>query len=311
LQERQFVVQYVGGSGFGMPPTNTLESQREFPFHLYNKAAYVVNVALHCQRIAKKKGSTLGRETSEAHMDVPQLQQHSLSLSVALHLMPGAALFTFVLGAAALGVPAVFALLAGIVVVIVPVELGYLLCQGKRTTGQWSIVGLVDYGKRLPARQVTLWAVPLVAWFIVILVLSTRFLDKRIADAVFFWYPNSVREFASFSIEDGTTYATWAVIAFFAVTLVVNGVIGPVVEELYFRGHLLPRINRFGRAAPLLNAILFSIYHFWTPWQNPGRIVALLPWIYVVWRKQSLRLSIAVHVTVNIVFLLLVVPAFL
>jgi hypothetical protein len=36
----------------------------------------------------------------------------------------------------------------------------------------------------------------------------------------------------------------------------------------------------------------------------------LLPWVYVVWRKRSVQLSIAVHVTANTIFLLLLVPAF-
>ena len=42
---------------------------------------------------------------------------------------------------------------------------------------------------------------------------------------------------------------------------VLNGAIGPVVEEPYFRGYLLPRMERLGRWAPLVNAS-FSIYHF-------------------------------------------------
>ena len=84
---------------------------------------------------------------------------------------------------------------------------------------------------------------------------------------------------------------------------------GPVVEELYFRGHLLPRIDRFGRGAPVLNAVLFSVYHLWTPWQNIGRILGLVPWIYTVWRKRSVALSMAVHISVNCIFLLLVLAA--
>jgi CAAX protease family protein len=59
-----------------------------------------------------------------------------------------------------------------------------------------------------------------------------------------------------------------------------------------------------------LNTVLFSLYHFWSPWQNLARIVGLLPWVYVVWRKRSVQLSIAVHVTANTIFLLLLVPAF-
>jgi hypothetical protein len=59
----------------------------------------------------------------------------------------------------------------------------------------------------------------------------------------------------------------------------------------------------------VLNAALFSLYHFWTPWQNLARIIGLLPWIYTVWRKRSVRLSIAVHISVNSIFLLLLLAA--
>ena len=236
-------------------------------------------------------------------------EQHSLPRSIVLHLLPGAALFAFVVLAAALGMPAILALLVGIALVIVPIELGYLLYQGRRKSGRWSVWEVVDYREPLPARRIALWTVPLVAWFIVMLFLSVGVFDERIADGLFSWYPESVREFAS--LEGNGTYATWVLVVVFTAAFAINGVIGPVVEELYFRGHLLPRIDRFGRGAPVLNAVLFSLYHFWTPWQNIGRILALLPWIYSVWRKRSLALSMAVHISVNCIFLLLVLAAFI
>jgi membrane protease YdiL (CAAX protease family) len=234
-------------------------------------------------------------------------EQHSLPRSLVLHLLPGAALFGFVLVAAALGVPAILALLVGIAIVVVPIELGYLLYQGRRQTGRWSVWGVVDYREPLPARRIALWAVPLVAWFILMLFLSVAVLDERIADGLFSWYPEPVREFASF--EGDSTYAPWVVAVVWAAAIAINGILGPVVEELYFRGHLLPRIDRFGRGAPVLNAVLFSLYHLWTPWQNIGRILGLLPWIYTVWRKRSLALSVAVHISVNCIFLLLFLAA--
>jgi membrane protease YdiL (CAAX protease family) len=234
-------------------------------------------------------------------------EQHSLPRSIALHLLPGAGLFGFVLVAAALGVPAILALLVGIALVIVPIELGYLLYQGWSKTGRWSVWEVVDYREPMPARRIAMWAVPLVAWFILMLFLSVAVLDGRIADGLFAWYPESVREFASF--EGDSTYATWVVVVVFAAALAINGILGPVVEELYFRGHLLPRIDRYGRGAPVLNAVLFSLYHFWTPWQNVGRILGLLPWVYTVWRKRSLALSMAIHISVNCIFLLLVLAA--
>ena len=241
--------------------------------------------------------------------ETPQVspEQHSLARSIVLHLLPGAALFTFVVIAAALGMPAILALLVGIALVIVPIELGYLLYQGKRKSGRWSVWEVVDYREPLPVRRIVLWTVPLVAWFIVMLFLSVGVFDERIANGLFSWYPESVREFAS--LEGDGTYATWVLVVVFTAAFAINGVIGPVVEELYFRGHLLPRIDRFGRGAPVLNAVLFSLYHLWTPWQNIGRILALLPWIFTVWRKRSVALSIAIHMSVNCIFLLLVLAA--
>ena len=134
-------------------------------------------------------------------------EQHWLPRSIVLHLLPGAALFGFVLVAAALGMPAILALLVGIALVIVPIELGYLLYQGRRKSGRWSVWEVVEYREPLPARRIALWTVPLVAWFIVMLFLSVAVFDDRIADGLFSWYPESVREFASF--EGDSTYATW------------------------------------------------------------------------------------------------------
>jgi uncharacterized protein len=43
--------------------------------------------------------------------------------------------------------------------------------------------------------------------------------------------------------------------------------VGPIIEELYSRGYLLPRMEQFGRWSALANTVLFSVCHFW--WQFP------------------------------------------
>jgi hypothetical protein len=144
----------------------------------------------------------------------PVQEQHSLPRSVALHLFPGAALLLFVVAAAALGIPPVVALLAGIALVIVPLELGYLLLVGRRRNGRLSLEGVVRLRERLPKRTLVVLTVPLVAWFVVCLFLSVALLDERIASSLFAWYPESIREFATFE-GDGATCATWAVLLFF------------------------------------------------------------------------------------------------
>lgn len=236
-------------------------------------------------------------------------EQHSLGRSILLHLFPGAALTAFVL-IAAQAIPAVVALLIGIGVVIVPLELGYLLYQARRRNGSWSLEGVVLYREKLATRKLVLWTIPLVLWFVVVFVFSVGVLDQAIADRLFSWYPESIREFATFGDEEeDTDVARWILVVFVVLAVLLNGFVGPVVEELYFRGHLLPRIDRYGRGAPVLNAVLFSVYHFWTPWANPGRIVGLVPWVYLVWRERAISLGLAVHITINNVFLLLVVVA--
>lgn len=76
------------------------------------------------------------------------------------------------------------------------------------------------------------------------------------------------------------------------------------LEELYFRGYLLPRISRYGRWAPVVNTALFSLYHLWTPWQNVARIVGFLPIAWSAWHFRSIQASILAHVTINVLFLL-------
>jgi membrane protease YdiL (CAAX protease family) len=90
---------------------------------------------------------------------------------------------------------------------------------------------------------------------------------------------------------------------FLALTIVLNflfnGIFGPWVEELYFRGFLLPRMKMFGKFAPLINTVLFSIYHFFTPWENITRILAVTPLSYSVWVNRNVNIGIIIHCALN------------
>jgi hypothetical protein len=81
--------------------------------------------------------------------------------------------------------------------------------------------------------------------------------------------------------------------------LVFAGFIGPLTEELYFRGYLLPRLSRYGKWAPLLNVVLFIAYHFWQPHYLLTGIIATLPLVYFVWWKKNIYLGIGVHCFLN------------
>ena len=81
---------------------------------------------------------------------------------------------------------------------------------------------------------------------------------------------------------------------------IFGAVVGPTVEELYFRGFLLPRMGYAWKWAPLLHSFLFGLYHVWTPWMFLTRTVGMLPLIYAV-QRRNLNLGIVTHILINLV----------
>ena len=81
--------------------------------------------------------------------------QHALGRSIVLHLLPGVLLLVwFVITgplAEKLGAPAFLAIIAGIGVVMIPFELGYLLYLGWQRNGKLSLEGVVLYRDGLPS----------------------------------------------------------------------------------------------------------------------------------------------------------------
>lgn len=224
---------------------------------------------------------------------------HSIQKSILLHLLPGlAGTIVYVIIAPVLiagGYPSIFSLLVAAALVILPVELGYLFYQAKKINGTFSLKNVVLYRKRLPKWQFVVIPLVLTVWgFLATGV--TPLLDNAIAKAWFSWLPDWFFLFDPSQIED---YTRSALMATFILGLFVNGLTLPIVEELYFRGYLLPRLERFGKWAPLINVSLFSLYHFWTPWQALSRILWMLPWVYTAWRKQNIYLIMITHCVAN------------
>jgi len=227
------------------------------------------------------------------------VKQHSILNSVILHLAPGAAgTIAYILLAPILmrnGYPSILGILIAAAVVILPIELGYLLLRSRQISGHFSLKKVVAYRKPLPKWQYVVIPLGLVIWGFLATGIAPL-LDNIIASSWFAWLPEW---FFIFDLSQFDGYERPALLITFIVGLIVNGVTLPLVEELYFRGYLLPRLERYGKWAPLINLSLFSLYHFWTPWQFFSRIVLLLPWVYVAWRKRNIYLIIIAHCAAN------------
>jgi uncharacterized protein len=234
--------------------------------------------------------------------------QHSGARTVVLHLLPGALITAFYAGAApvvrSLGFPSLMAIFLAIVFVLIPFELGYLVYQARKNES--TLESVILYRQSVPRGQFVGLVLGLFVWSAICSVLLYPPLDEFFIENVFSWLPGWF-----FFAEDFAQYSTAALLITWTFGLMVNGIAGPVVEEMYFRGYLLPRISRLGAWAPLVNTVLFSLYHFFTPWQNVGRIIGLLPMVYATWWKRSIYVSLAVHVLGNVSAMLLLLAGFL
>lgn len=196
------------------------------------------------------------------------------------------------------------ALMLEILFILIPFQLGYLLYQGWKRNGKLSLKGIVLYREPIPRRLYFILVPLLIAWsFAAFVVLSP--LANYLAQTLFAWFPAWTIP-ADYPDEMGQ-YPESVLLVFFFVTLILNGIATPVVEELYFRGYLLPRIPSKRVWAPLINVSLFSLYHFFSPWEIVSRIVAGIPLVYVVSWKRNIYIGILVHCLLNILGLLLTV----
>jgi len=220
---------------------------------------------------------------------------------LALHLVPGAliaaAFVVFARLLAPFGTPANLALLLAMLFVALPVEVGTLAWLGKRQRGSLGVRGLIAHHDAFAPRETLVLVSLLFIWSVVVYTLLAP-VAEAIRQALFSWWPSWLR-LDDLALQTAANDRTALVlVAVFSLGL---NILVPAVEELYFRGYLLPRMGRWGHRAPALNAALFSLYHFWLPWEFFSRLVALLPAIYVVWWKGDLRLSLLVHVLLNTV----------
>lgn len=222
----------------------------------------------------------------------------SISKSIFLHLLPGAAgTLAYVLLAPLFlqsGYPAMLALLVGAGVVIVPIQLVILIMQAKQNGG---FAGVIAYRETLPRWQYVVLPLGMVAWGFLASGALSR-LDVVIAKNFFNWLPGW---FFIFDTGPFKAFSREALLTTFWIGLLVNGLIGPIVEEFYFRGYLLPQLPGPRNWSVFLNVSLFSLYHFWTPWQVASRIIWILPWGFIVERKRNIYLMMIAHCAGNII----------
>jgi len=229
-------------------------------------------------------------------------RQLSLAWMVILHLFPGALAMLLMLIAGLLlervgifpSVPILFVFVAPVLILM---QLGFLYYKGKRLNGEFSLRGIVLYrDEPMPWWRIIFLAVPLITWIAFVWYVIKPPVNGFFIDHFFAWMP---AYFLDDTFLNNLNQYSPALIRVIGVLFTLSITLGGAVEELYFRGYLLPRMESLGIWAPITNTVLFSLYHFWSPWENIVRILGLSPWIFAVWRTRNIYLSLLIHFVIN------------
>ncbi|MFF0544136.1 CPBP family intramembrane glutamic endopeptidase [Nocardia thailandica] len=212
-----------------------------------------------------------------------------------LHLGPGAVFLAAYLPAAAVaeavGLPRGTGFAAVAVLVIVPLEVWFLRRAARTETGVASVLGAVDY--RSPVRPVV--AMAAVAGLLVtgaVIYFGAGGFTEWLDTTVFAWVPES------FEVTDVSAGGT-VLVAAVLVSLVCDGIVSPVVEELYYRGHLMARLPVRQVWRPVVSAGLFTAAHLWEPHLWPVVFAGQLLNCLVVWKLRNVWIAAAFHVLAN------------
>jgi membrane protease YdiL (CAAX protease family) len=105
--------------------------------------------------------------------------------------------------------------------------------------------------------------------------------------------PRDFKNFIDTDRADHFFQGAWGV---FALALLVT-FLAPVVEELFFRGLLLPRMrSAFGKGDWIVNGAIFTAFHLHQPWNMPTTLIdSTLTAAYPTKRFRSIWIGIVSH----------------
>ncbi|MBX6750757.1 MAG: CPBP family intramembrane metalloprotease [Micromonosporaceae bacterium] len=232
-------------------------------------------------------------------MTVLHTSKLSWPRSIVLHLAPGAAATVLFIATAPVlaraGLPPVWGMFAAVLLVLVPSELAII----RRFAPDHRIRSIVDARWPAPRRFLLLFLPTLAAAILApgLVQWLEPALHRSMQAVLPTWW----------DLDPGDLGArpAWQVTITLAGWLLCFVVIGPITEELYFRGFLLPRLASRPALAVPANAILFALYHGWQPYTWATVAIFVVPLAIVALRPRGVVVAATAHCTVNLIGLLI------
>jgi membrane protease YdiL (CAAX protease family) len=225
----------------------------------------------------------------------PTFKPHSLRTTLLLHLAPGALLsIVFLAGAPFVmraGGSSYLALVLSIPCSLVPFVLGVFFFEKKRTGRNFLFL-------ITPLRNPRVSMLETLVGIIILWITAQAFyyflapISRTILSAFTDLMPSWAINLDNLDPSDISTQTLF-------LGLFLSGFVGSIIQELYFRGYLLPRMSVPGIWGSVLHAALFSIFHFYCFWRAIEFFVIFLPLVLYVKRKGNLLTVIIIHIMFN------------
>lgn len=183
---------------------------------------------------------------------------------------------------------------------LAPIELGIILKASKAEYGKYSLQSAFAGQEKYP-----IWKMLLIAFvFFGIAGLLSAFvspIENQAFAAMRSGLLNRLpRGFDWTDFEYLKTFSKPILIITCAYYSIFNVLIGPITEELFFRGYLTSHYEKQTPFTPIIIAVLFSLYHLWLPFNNLFRILAFAPVTYIAYKKKNFYISICFHCLCNL-----------
>jgi membrane protease YdiL (CAAX protease family) len=234
---------------------------------------------------------------------LPANHDIGLGQQILLHLVPGflTTLAYIPLGAYFYnrGLPSILGFYVATLLVLFPIEIGLPFVRERRKNPEIRINDIFLFQNKQPTWHIILLVVGLLVWAGLVFLTASSILVNPVREGLFSWVPDWL-DIGHYLMNSqmyprSTRIFTWAVGIIFAALL------GPIIEEFYFRSYLLPRMSSLKGWAPLVGTLLMTLYHFWSPWLFLVRVIAMVPMVYAVWWKKNVYISIYAHCLLNLV----------
>lgn len=202
-------------------------------------------------------------------------------------------------------IPPFLSFMVIIFVVLIPSELGIILIFSKKETGKLNLQSAFISQEKLSVKEIIGISIGLVVFAAMIFTFISPIESNFMFKTIFSKVPEYFKLADFFNHYEN--YSKGIVITSLVLYAIGDGILGPIVEELYFRGLIMPRINRFGKSTPIIVTLLFSAYHLFSPWEYITRVIACFPFIYCVYKKKNIYIGMVVHCTLNTVSIVMAI----